>query len=1001
MFPRPVLRLYTQLFLSTLMLISSPALLTLRAQGITRTLEPGGTSGEREIMAGESQAYQVAVPAGQSLRLQLEQSGIDLLVFIYGPDGSRVLDYNGLGSPLGRSELALVSNASGVYKIEIRPVKIVEAAGHYRLQASELRDVTEPERDRFAAQIVTSQAQDARKLNTAEARRDAIRKYEEARVLWRKSGDQDEEAAALISMGRLQLGLAQYQKALDSLTEALNISRAVKYLRGEAQALANISNIYVDLGDYTKALDFNQQALPLLHVIGDRENEATAFSNMGLIYDKEPRDWQKALDYYNQALPIFQELGNRQREAVTLGNIGNIYRTQGDYLKALEFLRRSLPLRREAGDRQGEAATLNSFGYVYEALGENEKALDYFNQTDQIIHAVGYRRGEALALSSIARVMDKLGRTAEALDKLEESLKIVESMRGELIGEEDRATFFASTEFFYKLYIDLLMKLHGQHASAGYLDRALQANERAHARNLLEQLNEARVNLRQDVDPALLREERRIEQQINSAAQKEELQRSTYTPEQLAASQKEIAELIATYQELEARLKASSPRYTALTRPQLLGVREIQKQVLDADTLLLEYSLGAEHSYLWAVSQTAVNGFILPKRELIEGLTTRFYNLLTARAQRLKFETPDEKGARLSLADAELTNVSAELSRLLIGPVASQLGTKRLLVVSDGVLHLIPFAALSNPSNPARPLVQEHEIVSVPSASALYELRREHQGHTSSTKMVAVLADPVFDVKDERVKAVAQLGVAAIGTAAANASAGFIKAQANQHDSPKRNDSLSEVTRSARETGATAEGANIPRLPFTRQEAKAITALIPAQQRAEALDFEASRETATSASLGQYRFIHFATHGLLNSEHPELSGVVLSLVDRQGKDRDGFLRTSEIFHLKLPVEMVTLSGCRTGLGKQIGGEGMIGLTQGFMYAGAARVMVSLWNVNDQATAEFMGRFYKFMLGPQHLSPAAALRATQISIMQEKRWQSPYYWSAFVLQGEPR
>jgi CHAT domain-containing protein len=988
--------------LSALLLISAPALLTLRAQGIARTLEPGGTSREREIMAGESQAYEVTVPAGQCLHLQLEQSGIDLTVLVYGPDGSRVLDYNGIGSPLGHAELALVSNASGVYKIEVRPVKIVGAAGHYQLQASELRSVTEQDRDRFAAQAVTSQAQDFRKINTAEARRDAISKYEEARVLWRKSGDRDEEAAALISMGRLQLGLAQYQKALNSLTEALSLSRAAKYQRGEAQALANISNIYVDLGDYAKALDFNQQALPLLHVIGDRENEATALSNMGLIYARDPRDWPKALDYYNQALPIFQELGNRQREAVTLGNIGNIYRSQGDYPKALEFLRRSLPLRREAGDRQGEAATLNSFGYVYESLGDNEKALDYFNQTNQIIHAVGYRRGEALALSSIARVMDKLGRTAEALDKLEDSLKIVESMRGELIGEEDRATFFASTEFFYKLYIDLLMKLHGQHASAGYLDRALQANERAHARNLLEQLNEARVNLRQDVDPALLKEERRIEQQINSAAQKEELQRSTYTPEQLSASQKEIAELIAKYQELEARLKASSPRYAALTRPQLLGVEEIQKRVLDADTLLLEYSLGAEHSYLWAVSSSSVNGFILPKRELIEGLATRFYNLLTARAQRLKFETPEEKQSRLSQADAELTKVSAELSRLLIGPVASQLGTKRLLVVSDGVLHLIPFAALTNPSNPARALVQEHEIVSVPSASALYELRREHQGQTSATKMVAVLADPVFDVKDERVKAVAQHGVAAPGGSAAdNASAGFVKAQANRNDSPNSKDSLSEVTRSAREMGATAESAGIPRLPFTRQEARAITALIPAPQRAEALDFEASRETATSASLGQYRFIHFATHGLLNSEHPELSGVVLSLVDREGKDRDGFLRTSEIFHLKLPVEMVTLSGCRTGLGKQIGGEGMIGLTQGFMYAGAARVMVSLWDVNDQATAEFMGRLYKFMLGPQHLSPAAALRATQISIMREQRWQSPYYWSAFVLQGEPR
>jgi CHAT domain-containing protein/tetratricopeptide (TPR) repeat protein len=974
------------LFIST----PAPALHAQTAQtGPSRTLEPGAAAVEREIMAGESQAYQINMAAGQSLRLNLEQQGLDLMLNAYGPDGSRVLEFKGNGSPLGQTDLVLVADLTGVYKLEVRAVKIVGAAGHYQLRAVELRGATEQDKSRFAAQASMTQAEDLRKLNTAEARRDAIKRYEEARVRWRDAGDRAQEASTLITIGRIHMTLAQYQKALDTLTEALNLSRAVGYKQGEAEALGNLSNVYTDLGDNQKALDINRQALPILHALGDRENEATALNNMGLIYSKNPQDSQKALNYYNQALPVLQEIGNRQREAVTLSNIGSVYKSMGDFQKALEFLGRALPIRREVGDQQGEAATLNNFGQVYEAQGDNEKALDYFKQSARLVHVVGYRRGEALTLSSMARVMDKLGRTTEALDKLEEALKIVESMRNDLIGEEDRATFFASTESFYKFYIDLLMRLHRQNTSAGYLDRALQANERAHARNLLEQLNEARVNLRHDVDPALLREERRIEQQINSAARKEELQRAALTPEQLAASQKQLAELIARYQDLEARLRASSPRYTALTRPQLLGVQEIQKRVLDTNTLLLEYALGAERSYLWVVSQTSVDGFVLPKRELIEELTGRFYNLLTARAQRLKFETPEEKKSRLAQADAELPKVSAELSRMLLGPVASQLGNKRLLVVGDGVIQLIPFAALANPSNPARPLVMEHEIVSVPSASALDELRRERQGTTAATKMVAVLADPVFDVKDERVKTLGQQGINGHGRT------DVVKAQGDQ------NVSISEVTRSAQETGATVENAGIPRLPFTRQEAKAITALIPAQQRAEALDFEASRETATNAGLGQYRYIHFATHGLLNSEHPELSGIVLSLVDREGKEQDGFLRASEIFHLKLPVELVTLSGCRTGLGKQMGGEGMVGLTQGFMYAGAARVMVSLWDVNDQATADFMGRFYKFMLGTGHLSPAAALRATQVSIMQEKRWQSPYYWSAFVLQGEPR
>jgi CHAT domain-containing protein len=190
----------------------------------------------------------------------------------------------------------------------------------------------------------------------------------------------------------------------------------------------------------------------------------------------------------------------------------------------------------------------------------------------------------------------------------------------------------------------------------------------------------------------------------------------------------------------------------------------------------------------------------------------------------------------------------------------------------------------------------------------------------------------------------------------------------------------------------------IPRLPGTRREAAAITALVPTTERKQALDFEASRVTATSEELSQYRIIHFATHGLLNSQHPELSGIVLSLVDAQGKPQDGFLRLHEIYNLKLPAELVVLSACQTGLGKEIKGEGLVGLTRGFMYAGAARVMASLWKVDDRATAELMKQFYQGMV-KDGLRPAAALRAAQVAMWKQQRWQEPYYWAAFVLQGE--
>ena len=168
-----------------------------------------------------------------------------------------------------------------------------------------------------------------------------------------------------------------------------------------------------------------------------------------------------------------------------------------------------------------------------------------------------------------------------------------------------------------------------------------------------------------------------------------------------------------------------------------------------------------------------------------------------------------------------------------------------------------------------------------------------------------------------------------------------------------------------------------------------------------ALDFAATRQSAMNPDLSQYRILHFATHGLLNSNRPELSGLVFSLIDEQGRTQDGFLRLPDTYELKLPADLVVLSACRTGLGQEIRGEGLVGLTRGFMYAGAARVLVSLWNVDDAATAELMRRFYQKMLGSEKLSPAAALRAAQLSLSQDRRWAAPYYWAGFILQGEPR
>jgi CHAT domain-containing protein len=278
------------------------------------------------------------------------------------------------------------------------------------------------------------------------------------------------------------------------------------------------------------------------------------------------------------------------------------------------------------------------------------------------------------------------------------------------------------------------------------------------------------------------------------------------------------------------------------------------------------------------------------------------------------------------------------------------------------------------------PLIANHEIVSLPSASSMAALRRELAGRAQAPKIVAVIADPVFEEADKRIKK----------------NGGDVAKPNNKQADPSAAEQV--VFRSALEVGAADEQKRLQRLVFSRREADEIVGLAGAEGSFKALDFTANRATALSSSLSQYRIIHFATHGLLNSQHPELSGVVLSLVDEEGRPQDGFLRLHDIYNLRLAADLVVLSACKTGLGKEIKGEGLIGLTRGFLYAGAPRVVASLWKVDDRATAELIKLFYQRMLR-DGLRPAAALRKAQIDMWKQRRWATPYYWAGFTLQGE--
>ena len=364
----------------------------------------------------------------------------------------------------------------------------------------------------------------------------------------------------------------------------------------------------------------------------------------------------------------------------------------------------------------------------------------------------------------------------------------------------------------------------------------------------------------------------------------------------------------------------------------------------------------------------------MPKHAEIEALARQTYELLTARNQFKPGESAQQRNARILQADAEYPKLAARLSQMILAPAVPQLGTKRLLIVADGALLQIPFAALPDPAaSSPQPLIVAHEIVNLPSASVVAVQRREFSNRKPAPKQLALFADPVFEPDDERVKTRAGLAF------------------------PPKHE-RSDFERAIREVGLAGERSRIQRLPFSREEANSIFRFTKREDSLEDLDFAANKNAATGPEISRYRMVHFATHVLLNNDHPELSGIVLSLVDQQGHDVDGFLRLNEVYNLTLPADLVVLSACQTGLGKQIKGEGLIGLTRGFLYAGAARVVASLWKVDDEATAELMRRFYGKLLEEGRPVPAA-LRQAQIEMSGQKRWTSAYHWAGFEMQGE--
>ena len=668
--------------------------------------------------------------------------------------------------------------------------------------------------------------------------------------------------------------------------------------------------------------------------------------------------------------------------------------------------------------RRTRAAARTSLGDVALRTGKFKDATKFYNDAKK--GALDDKRldltwpaqrglGRSLWLQALQERDQKKANTLreQALANYRESLTTLETLRqGSLRADESRTTFLATTKDVFdeaaSSYAAMALSTSAGAPLSGkaleYASEAFRINEQSRARSLLDLLSETNAVITEGVPAELLkRKQENLDRQQDIA---DVLTGINVSTEELKKKPKELDDelekLQTEYEEIENQIRAASPRYATLTANKPLTLAEVQQSVLDDQTVLVEYALQADDSYLYAVSKGEVSLFKLPARATVERLATDLRaQLIPSRLQRriVGIDVVDANrglGVASSVPEDSAAFVAASnaLYQAVLQPAAGMIGEKRLMVVADGALNYVPFEVLLKSGDAGDfaslgYLVKSNEIVYAPSASVVGAIKQQRA--KTDNRAVLVIADPVFNSNDARAKK----GPAAATTDAELRGLGIQSAVA---------DVAGETPAPAANTAM--EGLPLARLNGTRVEADQISKLAKASggQADVWLDLEANEDNLGTRDISKYRIIHVATHGLLNAERPQFTGVVLSLVGN--KTGDGFVRTDEVFNLRLGSPLVMLSACETGLGKEKRGEGVLGLTRAFMYAGAPTVGVSLWSVADKSTADLMTDFYQRLLSTTTpTTTSGALRGAQLAMISGKKYSAPFYWAPFVLVGD--
>ena len=992
----------------------------------------------RRIAADQVHRFPVKVRAGELLHVQVEQLGVDLRLALAVASSALTGDA-GLGelqwidSPNGvegLENLWWIAETDGKVEVMVDAPPVTSAVAHggrYRLGGLQPRSPGPGDAERAAGQRLLLQGDRLGRLGDSAAALDA---YRRALRAFRRAPEQGQIALTLRRIGTLQLAYGEPQEALDTIREAEITYLELGDLRGRAAMAILGGNAHRRLGRYDGAVTAYRRARAAAVKAGDGGNQATAINNLAMIEERRG-ELERAAEQFQQARRLFRKhvpdfevtaLLNLAKVQMRLGQmtvarrgleearilsedrhldpwpvdiqVGWWHHLTGNSRRGIEPLRRaarqlgidfeSQPL--EPAFSRDAAGALGRLGTVLAAAGEAELALQAFDSAlaffevgsniadaahiranlcrllrkDQPVRAdelcraalddlerLGEITAEASTLYELARLKRQQGRLLEALGYIRKARDRVESVRFRLSRRDLQGSFLGARQDFEDLHLQILMELHARDPGGSWAARALEESERVRGRILLEMLAEAEVNLRRNIPTDLRRRLAAVESALEEALRSQWEVAAEMAPftrlhdelavEEMTEANAAVDRLIGEYHRLEDEIRHQSPAYAELAHPRPLTLDEMRR-LLDSETVFLSFWLGEGQSFAWVLSRDGLSSHRLADQREIESWARRWYRLIAA----------DPKAAfRVRRRDRS----ADRLAELLLAPLAGKLRAKRLVIVADGALQLIPFAALPDPlASEPRALIESHEICRLPSFASILNLRRrEPRRPPPQAGFLAVISDPIFVPGDERMP-----------------------------------QSLS------------AQASALPRLPGTAAEARTILRTAGDRKTLHLEGSEALRQNVLEI-LENFEIVHFATHAILDSRSPLLSRIALSPTGSRKNPEPNDLLALDLYSLESSAQLVALSSCRTV--QEVRGEGLVGLSRGFMYAGVPRLLVSLWQVDDDAaTPVLMQRFYR-NLQERQLPPPEALRRAQLSMLTEGF--SPSNWAAFTLLGEWR